>query len=217
MGGVLNIVRKKVTPDFTANARISYGSWDERRATLGFGGKLVGPLEYRANINYSTGDGWRQVNANRFSMYGALGADMGKWGRIDVTGSYADDDYTTEIGAAPVMPGDMFYVADDKPYALKSERHPEADYREVYNDFANNYMNRKVWDVSVQYVYQITDWMKLKERFTYLIWIIIVSRGFLIVLPRTRYTSGIILIRKMRKCMLTWIRFNGEMRLVKIR
>ena len=107
------------------------------------------------------------MNANRFSMYGALGADMGKWGRIDVTGSYADDDYTTEIGAAPVMPGDMFYVADDKPYALKSERHPEADYREVYNDFANNYMNRKVWDVSVQYVYQITDWMKLKERFTY--------------------------------------------------
>lgn len=82
-------------------------------------GKLVGPLEYRANINYSTGDGWRGVNANRFSVYGVLGADLGKWGRIDVTGSYADDDYTTEIGAAPVMPGDMFYVDGDKPYALK--------------------------------------------------------------------------------------------------
>lgn len=167
MGGVLNIVRKKATSDFSANARISYGSWDERRATLGFGGKLVGPLEYRANINYSTGDGWRQVNANRFSLYGALGANIGKWGRIDVTGSYADDDYTTEIGAAPVMPGDMFYTVDDKPYALKGDRHPEADYHEVYNDFANNLMKRKVWDMSVQYVYQITDWMKLKERFTY--------------------------------------------------
>ena len=167
MGGVLNIVRKKASPDFSANARISYGSWDERRATLGFGGKLVGPLEYRANINYSTGDGWREVNANRFSVYGVLGADLGKWGRIDVTGSYADDDYTTEIGAAPVMPGDMFYVDGDKPYALKGERHPEADYREVYNDFANNYMKRKVWDMSVSYVYQITGWMKLKERFSY--------------------------------------------------
>ena len=167
MGGVLNIVRKKASPDFSANARISYGSWDERRATLGFGGKLVGPLEYRANINYSTGDGWREVNANRFSVYGVLGADLGKWGRIDVTGSYADDDYTTEIGAAPVMPGDMFYVDGDKPYALKGDRHPEADYREVYNDFANNYMKRKVWDMSVSYVYQITDWMKLKERFSY--------------------------------------------------
>ena len=50
---------------------------------------------------------------------------------------------------------------------MKGERHPEADYREVYNDFANNYMKRKVWDMSVSYVYQITDWMKLKERFSY--------------------------------------------------
>lgn len=28
-------------------------------------------------------------------------------------------------------------------------------------------MKRKVWDMSVSYVYQITDWMKLKERFSY--------------------------------------------------
>lgn len=167
MGGVLNIVRKKVSPDFSASARIGYGSWNERRATLGFGGKLLGPVVYRANIHYSTGNGWRQVNADRFSVYGALGADLGKFGRIDVSGSYADDDYTTEIGAAPVMPGDMFYTENDKPYALKGERHPEADYHEVYNDFANNYMKRKVWDLSVQYTYQLAEWMKLKERFTY--------------------------------------------------
>ena len=28
-------------------------------------------------------------------------------------------------------------------------------------------MKRKVWDMSVSYVYQITGWMKLKERFSY--------------------------------------------------
>lgn len=66
MGGVINIVRKRAVPDFTAGARLSYGSWGVKSTSLDFGGKLVGPLTYRATAHYSTGDGYRHVNADRF-------------------------------------------------------------------------------------------------------------------------------------------------------
>lgn len=167
MGGVLNIVRKKVSPDFSANAQLNYGSWQDKRATLGFGGKLVGPVSYRFNLHYATGDGFRNIYADRFSGFAAIGANIGKKGRLDITGGFADDDYRTDIGGAPTMPGDMKYTANGQAYASKGERHPEADYKTNYNDYANNYMHRREWDMSVQYTHQLTDWMKLRERFTY--------------------------------------------------
>lgn len=167
MGGVLNIVRKKIAPDFSANARLSYGSWQDKLATLGFGGKLLGPVNYRFNLHYATGDGFRNVYADRFSGYAAIGTHIGKKGQLDITGSFADDDYRTDIGGAPVMPGDMKYTDNGEDYAAKGLRHPEADYKTNYNDYANNYMHRKVWDISVQYVHRLTDFMKLRERFTY--------------------------------------------------
>lgn len=167
MGGVLNIVRKKTTSAFSANARLSYGSWNDKRATLGFGGKLAGPVDYRFNLHYATGDGFRNVYADRFSGFAAIGANIGKKGRLDVTAGFADDDYRTDIGGAPVMPGDVFRVSDNSLYANKGERHPEADYRTNYNDYANNYMHRRQWDMSVQYTHILSDRMKLRERFTY--------------------------------------------------
>ena len=72
MGGVINIVRKKAVPDFTAGARLSYGNWGVKSTSLDFGGKLAGPLTYRATAHYSTGDGYRHVRADRFSATGSL-------------------------------------------------------------------------------------------------------------------------------------------------
>lgn len=170
MGGVINIVRKKATPDFSANARLSYGSWDMKSATLGFGGKLAGPLTYRANVHYSTGDGYRHVNSDRFSGIGVLAADLGNIGRFDVTVGFKDDKYDTEIGAAPTMPGDIFETAatsENTPFLKSGERNPFADYHKVYGDFANNDMTSKAWDISAQYVKKLTSFMDLRERFTY--------------------------------------------------
>lgn len=167
MGGVLNIIRKKVSPDFSANARLSYGSWKMKQATVGFGGKLVGPVEYRTNFHYSTGDGYRKVKADRFSGMAALGANLWKTGRLDVTVGFSDDDFTTEIGAAPLMPGNILWSETGEEYAKKGDRHPEADYHAVYGDFANNYMNRKSWDVAVQYGQELTKNLKVREKFTY--------------------------------------------------
>lgn len=166
MGGVINIIQKKATDQFTANASVSYGSWDQKEATVGFGGKLIGPVNYRANVHYGTGDGFRGVNADRFSGLFALGAVIGK-GYFEGNISFNDDHYTTEIGGAPTMPGDMYTTATDQPFATYGERNPLSDYTAVYGDFANNKMHRRNMDVRLQYTQPLTDWMKLRETFAY--------------------------------------------------
>lgn len=166
MGGVINIITKKASADFSANASISYGSWNQKEATVGFGGKLIGPVNYRANIHYGTGDGYRDVNADRFSGLFALGAEIGK-GYFEGNISFNDDHYTTEIGAAPTMPGDVFVAETNKLFAENGTQNPLADYHTVYNDFANNKMRRRNMDVRLQYTQPLTDWMKARETFYY--------------------------------------------------
>ncbi|WP_308595142.1 TonB-dependent receptor [uncultured Parabacteroides sp.] len=167
MGGVINIIRKKASAEFTANASVSYGSWDQKEATVGFGGKLFGPLNYRANMHYANGDGYRMVNADRFSGLFAIGMEVTKKGYLEANVSFNDDHYTTDIGGAPVMPGDMFATATGQPFATSGERNPMADYEIVYNDLANNKMRRRNVDVTLDYKHELTRWMSLHERFSY--------------------------------------------------
>lgn len=167
MGGVINIIRKKASERFTADASISYGSWDQKEANVGFGGKLLGPLNYRANVHYANGDGYRMVNADRFSGLFAIGTEITKKGYLEANVSFNNDHYTTDIGGPSTMPGDVYSVADNKLFAAKGERHPWADYEAVWNDIANNKMHRRNVDVMVDYKHELTRWMSLRERFSY--------------------------------------------------
>ncbi len=54
VGGVLNIVRRRPTATRTLHAKMSYGSFDSKSATMGLGGHLLGPFNYYGSINYST-------------------------------------------------------------------------------------------------------------------------------------------------------------------
>lgn len=167
MGGVINIVRKKPTDKFSANASISYGSWEEKDATMGFGGKLLGPVNYRAHIHYSNGDGYREVNSDRFSGMFAIGSKIGKKGYLDASINFADDHYTTDIGGAPVMPNDIYNTSNDQLYLPSGVRNPNCDYEKVFNDNSNNLMRRRNLDVMATYTQELTSWLKLRERFSF--------------------------------------------------
>ena len=166
MGGVINIVRKKASPTPTANASISLGSWNQKEATVGFGGKLIGPVNYRAHVHYANGDGYRGVNANNFSGLFTLGSAIGQNGYLEGIVSFNDDRYTTDIGGAPTMPGDV-YKANGQLFAANGERNPLFDYDKCLNDNANNHMQRRVIDVTLNYTQKLTDFMTLRERFNY--------------------------------------------------
>ena len=166
MGGVINIVRKKPTADFTAGARITYGSWEDKSAALDFGGKLAGPVTYRATARYANGEGYRHVGADRFSAMFSLASALGKTGYLEGTLSYSDDQYDTEIGAAPTHRYDI-YGEDGEVFMPAGTRNPFADYHTVYGDFNNNLMERTVWDVSLTYTQKLASFMSLRERFSW--------------------------------------------------
>lgn len=92
-------------------------SWEQKEANVGFGGKLAGSVNYRANIYYANGDGYRMVNADRFSGMFAIGSQVGKKGYLDASVNFNDDHYTTDIGGAPTMPGDVYSVDGDRLFA----------------------------------------------------------------------------------------------------
>lgn len=167
MGGVINIIRKKPTDAFTASGRVSYGSWKQKDASISFGGKLVGPVHYRAHAFTSDGDGYRMVNSNRLSGLFALSAEIGRHGFWEASINGADDSFTTDIGGAPTMPADIYYAGTDRLYLPAGSRNPLCDYEKVYNDIANNRMRRKVIEVSTTYTHTFNDKFKLRERLFY--------------------------------------------------
>lgn len=167
MGGVINLITKKPKAEQSAYAKIGYGSWDVKQSTISFGGKIAGPVNYMANLYYSTGDGYRQVGQDRFSGMFTLGSQVGKGGYLEGSIRFNKDKYRTEIGSAPLMPGDVFSSADDKPFASQGAFNPMADYHTVYNDFGNNNMRMKNIDFSALYTQKITDWMSLRNHFNF--------------------------------------------------
>ena len=167
MGGVINITRKKLSDEFHADARLGYGSWNQKDASFGVGGRLAGPVNFRAHLFWSSGDGYRRVNADRLSGTFALGTAVGKHGSFDADVRFADDRYTTDIGGAPVMPNDIYFTANDELYLPGGVRNPDCNYEDVFNDLANNYMRRRTVDVTATYTHQIARWMKLRDRFAY--------------------------------------------------
>lgn len=91
---------------------------------MGFGGKLVGPVEYMANLHYATFGGWRRMSPQRLSGIATLGATLGK-SRVEVAFGLKTTIIPVELGAAPYMPGDMVDMATDKVVMRKGDRHQQ--------------------------------------------------------------------------------------------
>lgn len=165
LGGVLNIVRKSPTPQTVVNMKMSYGSWNNKQANMDFGGNLAGPLNYRANFNYSDQDGWRATGNNRLSGYLALGADIDATSRIDVRGSFHRDWYGTETGLPPVMMADV-YNADGTLYLKAGQEIPGLKEKKRYNN-ESDFLKNNGWDISGKYEKKFSKSMKLTNYLSY--------------------------------------------------
>lgn len=166
VGGILNIVRKAPTEQQTLNARVAYGSFENKEATLGVGGKLLGPVNYYANVNYADQTGWRDNGNRRFSGYLALNAQLTSNDFIDIRTGFNRDYYGTEIGLPDIMTQDIYNTSDNQLYLHKNDMLPGLDKTARYNnesDFMRNYS----WNISGQYTHQFSENMKLVDRLSF--------------------------------------------------
>lgn len=165
VGGILNIVRKAPTEENTVNALISYGSWDNKRAMIDFGGKFIGPFNYRAVVNWSDVEGYRDTNDKRFSGYFALGARFDEKQTLDIRGGFNRDWYGTEIGLPKNMVNDI-YNADESKYLSKGEMLPGLNKRWRYNN-ESDFMINNGSNISVNYSNKISENFKIENRLAY--------------------------------------------------
>lgn len=166
VGGILNIVRKSPTEEQTVNARLSYGSFNNKEATLGMGGKLVGPVNYYANVNYSNQDGWRDNATSRFSGYLALQAKLSESDKLDVRGGFNRDNYSTEIGLPDLMSNDVYDTQTGNLYLHKNDMLPGLNREARYNN-ESDFMKNNSWNVSAEYNHVFSEAAKLTDRISY--------------------------------------------------
>lgn len=166
VGGILNIVRKAPSERPTVNARLAYGSFENKEATLGMGGKLVGPVNYYANVNYADQEGWRDNGNRRFSGYLALSAQITPDDRLEIRSGFNRDFYGTEIGLPPIMSSDIYNTTDDQLYLHKNDMLPGLDRKARYNN-ESDFMKNYGWNISGQYTHQFSEGMKLTDRLSF--------------------------------------------------
>ena len=166
VGGILNVVRKSPSAKPTVNARLSYGSYENKQATIGMGGRLAGPVNYYANVNYADQEGWRSNGNRRFSGYLALQARLGAQDVIDVRGGFNRDFYGTEIGLPDLMSNDVYSASDDKLYLKKNDMLPGLDREARYNN-ESDFMKNHGWNVSGQYTHTFDNGAKLMDRLSF--------------------------------------------------
>ena len=166
VGGILNIVRKAPTERQTLNARVAYGSYENKEATLGLGGKLLGPVNYYAHVNYADQEGWRDNGNSRFSGYLALNARLSKQDIIDVRAGFNRDFYGTEIGLPDIMAQDVYNTSDNQLYLHKNDMLPGLNREARYNN-ESDFMRNDGWNISGQYTHRFSERMKLVDRLSF--------------------------------------------------
>jgi iron complex outermembrane recepter protein len=164
-GGILNVVRKAPAAKQILKTLLSYGSWDNKRAMMDFGGNLAGPLNYRAVINWSDVEGYRYTNDKRFSGYLALGAKLSPSQEIELRGGFNRDWYGTEIGLPRLMSNDI-YTLDGEKYLGKGDMLPGLNKRWRYNN-QSDFMINNGSNLMLRYSRTFSDKFKIENRLAY--------------------------------------------------
>lgn len=165
VGGALNIVRKAPTDQKLARFKMSYGSWENKQATMDLGGKLAGPVNYRAVVNYADQEGWRHNGNQRLSAYMALGAKLDATSNIDIRGGFNRDFYGTEIGLPPNMSYDT-YNLDGTLYLKAGEMQPGLNRKVRYNNESDFFKNNG-WNIAAKYEKKINENFKLQNNISF--------------------------------------------------
>jgi iron complex outermembrane receptor protein len=164
VGGILNIVRKQPSKDFTGNFTASYGSWEAKRMTLGFGNRITDKLSYRFDASLSHQEGWRDSGDKTANAYLALDYEIDDKNKLEFRVGANDDFYGTETGL-PSVKYDVF-DADDKLVYHKGDLPTNFDRKQRYND-PEDFLKHENVNASVKYTHEFDDKSKLQFHSTY--------------------------------------------------
>ncbi|WP_419213713.1 TonB-dependent siderophore receptor [Maribacter sp. X9] len=154
-GGFYNVVTKKPSEQFIANASISAGSYDFYRGTVDVGGKATtnGKLLYRFNAMYQTTDSHRgNEQTDRFGFAPAFTYKFSD--KTSLTAEMNLQDAEAFLGSAYIFaPVEDGYASLPRDFNFVDSNYPKTDIQEVTffvngkHEFSNN------WSVEGQLAY----------------------------------------------------------------
>ncbi len=166
VGGVLNVVRKAPSTKTGGFTKLAYGSWNNLNATIGYGGKFIGPFNYLAMVNYQHTDGWRDNERTRRSGYLTIGGNMTEKDELTFRFGGQSDLYATEIGLPPILSYDVYSASTGKVALPAFTQQSGLDKENRYNSHSD-LMKNKNFNASVDYKHVFSDCIKLSDRLSY--------------------------------------------------
>ncbi len=163
-GGIINIVRRKPTKDFTANFSAYYGSWNNKGATVGAGGKLTDKVNYRFDAGIGDKDGWRDYAERYANVYGALDFNFDEKNKLEARFGANKDFYATETGF-PVF-GTTIFDKDGKEIYHKGDFVKKFDRSQRYNS-PLDFLKHKNINGGLNFIHSFSDVSKLTFRSSY--------------------------------------------------
>ncbi len=164
VGGILNVVRKQPSNDFTANFSSSYGTWETKRSVIGIGNKIGNKLSYRFDAGFSDTKGWRDAADKTLNGYFALNYELNENNLFEFRLAGNNDTYGTETGLPAVTNdimsegGSLLYEKGDLPETFK--------YSQRYND-PSDFLDHENANVSLKYTGKLGQRSKLQVHASY--------------------------------------------------
>ncbi|MDF0716046.1 TonB-dependent siderophore receptor [Muricauda sp. 334s03] len=154
-GGFYNVVTKKPTEQFIANASFSVGSFDFYRGTIDVSGKLSenGKLLGRFNAMYQTSDSHRgNEDAARYGIAPSLTYKFSD--KTSVTAEMNLQQAESYVGSAYVFaPSSAGYASLDRDFKFTNNDYPVTDIQEVTFFLNAKHEFSKNWSVEGQLAY----------------------------------------------------------------
>lgn len=133
LGGVINIVHKKPTYAFHANAEATYGSFGTVRTNLGAGGEVFKDFRVRADFGMVNSDGWRQNYTKGYNGRLSMAYKINKSHEVSLAVTANDDHYGGDYGQ-PTLGVDLYSVATGKLAYSKGWINPKFRPEVSYSD-----------------------------------------------------------------------------------
>lgn len=166
VGGIINVVRRAPSADTHIYSKLAYGSWNNLNAQIGFGGKLAGPFNYLATVNYQHTDGWRDNERTRRSAYLTIGGMMTSKDELNIRFGGQSDRYATEIGLPPLLSYDVLSEKTGSVVLPAFTQQSGLDRKNRYNS-ESDFMKNKNLNASLEYKHIFGKSAKLMDKLSY--------------------------------------------------
>ena len=164
VGGVVNIVRKQVSPDFGAYAKISVGSYNSYRFNAGLNGAVTDKLLMRADVEANHSDGWRANYAKGYNF-----SVVAKWlinskSNLQLSVYNNKDNYGGDYGTLRTYNRDIFEVSSDRKIYSAGDAYWTKLDRKTVHGFSQDDLAHKNIAAQLKYEYHFNRNWSLSEQ-----------------------------------------------------